>query len=172
MKRLFSKSNKYLQMMGWCVLASTLMQCQNCQDIKSNDSSAFIKVVFFLNNTRTVPDTVQVTSRGPAAALTSGGANDALEASSLVFALPSNSLRQTYTIQGTFIDAANQTQPFSRTITVDFNRKISIIRPDCGVSEDITITKVSDADDSKVVSLSGTNIDTTQTEGNVKIFLQ
>jgi len=160
--------------MGWCILAVTLVQCQNCQDIKNNNTGAYIKVVFFLNSTDTTVDTVQITQRNPGAALTSGGEGDAIESASVIFALPSDKLSQTYTIAGTFTDEINQTQSFNRTITVDFNRKISVIRPDCGVSEDITITKVTDAnaDNEKLVALSGTGIDTTQTEGNVKIFLK
>ena len=161
-------------MMGFCGLVFTLIQCQNCQDIKSNNSGAFIKVVFFLDNTRTEPDTVQITNRTPAAALTNGGENDALETASLVFALPSDKLKETYSFKGTFTNEQNEITSFDRTITVDFSRKISVIRPDCGVSEDITITKVTDANTEieSLITLSGTGIDTTQTDGNVKIFLK
>ncbi|OJJ17309.1 hypothetical protein BKI52_31915 [marine bacterium AO1-C] len=173
MKRLFSKSNKYLQTMGWCVLALALVQCQNCQDIKSNNTGAYIRVVFFLNSADTAADTVQITRRTPGVALTSGTESDAVDASSVIFALPSDELTQTYSIQGTFTDTeTNETKSFNRTIKVDFTRKISVIRPDCGVSEDITITKVTDAANEELVALSSNSIDTTQTEGNVKIFLK
>lgn len=172
MKRLFSKSNQYVQTLGFFIVVFTFTHCQNCQDIQSNNASAYLKVVFFLDNAQTSSDSVRITSRSPAAALTSGTTQDTLDTNCLVFLLPSNTSSQTYEFGGTYTDEANQIQSFSRKITVDFNRKISVLRPDCGVKEDITITNVIDANNASLVMLSGTGIDTTQAEGNVKIFLK
>ena len=168
MKRLFSKSNRYVQTLGFLMVVFTFTNCQNCQDIQSNDASAYLKVVFFLDNTQTSPILVQNLQ----SAYLGTTNQDTVDVTSAKLLLPSDATQVNLTFNGSYVDERDQAQTFNRTITVDFTRKISVLRPDCGVKEDITITNVTDNINASLVMLSGTGIDTTQAEGNVKIFLK
>lgn len=173
MKRLSIKPVVLYQIIFLLTIASVAFQCQNCQDIKNNNAITYIKVVFFLDTAQTAPIKVQLTNveaqiQGTAVQLNS----ETIDGTHVALLLPSNSEQATYNFVGTYTDANNTEQKLARKFTINFKRKISILAPDCGVSENITLTSFEGNMNTDEIQLVKTNLDTTAAEGNVKIFLE
>ncbi|WP_299465221.1 hypothetical protein [uncultured Microscilla sp.] len=165
MKRLFSQPH-WFQIVLCITVALLTSRCQNCQDLKSSDASAYIKVLFFLDSTQSSATTVNFTK----ITSTNGTSTDTITGNFINFLLPSDNNSASYSVAGTYTDTSSVEKTFSEDFQVKFSRKIGIEKPDCGVTETITINEFTSSSGTSRVRLINVSPDTTS--GNIQIFLE
>lgn len=168
MKRFLTKPNAWFRIILFLAIAGSAMQCQTCQDLKTTDAATYLKVVFFLDSTQTTPISVQLTSRS----VQGTAFTDVVNNTFVNLILPSDTTIVTYNLTGTYTDAADASQTFNEDFTINFTRKIRVERPDCGVSEDITLTGFNPEIATNKMQLIRSTLDTSDTNGNIKLFLE
>jgi hypothetical protein len=169
MKRLFTQPH-WFQIVLCVAVALLSSRCQTCQDIKNTDASAYIKVLFSLDSTQSANTTVRLTQVTPYQDQASLA--DTLNTTFLNLLLPSdpNTTSVNYSIAGVYTDTLNVVKTFSESFEVKFSRKIGVEKPDCGVTESITIKELVPGSNANRIRLIGASPDTTN--GNIQIYLE
>lgn len=167
MKRLFTQPH-WFQIVLCVAIALLFSRCQTCQDIKNTDASAYIKILFFLDSTQANATTVRLTKVTPY----QDSFDDTLNTNFLNLLLPSEPSTNTisYDLAGVYTDTSNVVKTFNESFELKFSRKIGVEKPDCGVTESITIKELVPSSNINRVRLINVSPDTTN--GNIKIFLE
>ncbi len=169
MKRLFTQPH-WFQIVLCVAVALLSSRCQTCQDIKNTDASAYIKVLFSLDSTQSANTTVRLTQVTPYQDQASLA--DTLNTTFLNLLLPSDpsTTSVSYNIAGVYTDTLNVVKTFNESFEVKFSRKIGVEKPDCGVTESITIKELVPGSNANRIRLIGASPDTTN--GNIQIYLE